>query len=210
MIRDYSELSPAPRQRPETKQPPELSIEADTSLNGSYTKDLPLPPTPAANGRHSPISGGAAAKPSTPGQRLTTAERLAAATAQAMEIDLPSKVKRQGGVLDELPVTRVGRLLTLDLKGNDIRVRLLHLRLMRSFGLTQAVLTKMMRFCKECRADREERRTVYCTSAQTQPNAQGAESERQPDRACWSGHFSGSSCELKPNPIAVMTCMSYT
>lgn len=150
MIRDYSELTPAPRQRPETKELPELSTEADTSPNGngSYTKDLPPPPTPAANGRHSPISGGAVAKPSTPGQRLTTAERLAAATAQAMDIDLPSKVKRQTGVLDDLPVKRVGRLLTLDLKGNDIRVRLLPSMSAAIIWSIQVVQTQTVRRCK--------------------------------------------------------------
>lgn len=64
-------------------------------------------------------------------------------------------------------VERIGRLLTLDLKGNDIKV-------------SQSAITRNLGTLERY-IDRAERRHVHCPSAQTESNAQGAEFERQQD-----------------------------
>jgi hypothetical protein len=57
-------------------------------------------------------------------------------------------------------VERIGRLLTLDLKGNEIKVSFSHL-----VGMTDR------------KADLVERSRVHCPGIETEPDTQGPESE---------------------------------
>ena len=125
MIRDYPDASATAR--------PSISAsgttttgDVDANPNGYAVriKELPFPPQSAPNGRISPALYDS---PNTANQIAEregvpkSAEmRLAAATSSAMDSDMTSGMRRHVGKMDA--VKRVGRLLTLDLKGNDLRV----------------------------------------------------------------------------------------
>lgn len=68
-------------------------------------------------------------------------------------------------------VQRLGRLVTLDLKGNDLRVRAISLARSNSDRLTTTSLLTMA----------VDGRHIHCPGTQAQSNAQGLQSRRQPD-----------------------------
>ena len=115
MIRDYNESTPAARMPAHNARVGDHSHLADGP-------SLPLPSESAPDGRisHTPTGSSPPIESATGGQRLSTEARLAAATASAMESDMTTSMRRDIGRRDS--VKRVGGLLTLDLKGNDIRV----------------------------------------------------------------------------------------
>lgn len=124
MIRDYTESTAAARfvshQGRLGESLPPLPNEGAPSEEHSLS---PLSSSSAPEGRSSPapFTSPTATASATVAQRSSAEARLAAATANAMESDMTASMRRDVSTTE--PAKRVGVLLTLDLKGNDIRVR---------------------------------------------------------------------------------------